>query len=246
MKDIFIVAIITGSVTLTAGIAGQVIGHRLTKKRDEEKTLKEVLSEVYSPLSIHIYQYLYEYGKLLEFDDDEKENQEQILNSIWEEIEKLVTTNKKFVTAELTHNFQQKKDNGNYDKLSFFSDFFREYKKLAKTVKFKGENYNYSPNELIFLLKFHRILFLRFGPASSYLFRVMNSRHDMPTFKKIYKTVKKEKIEYQAVEQESFDKKFEELVLNNLQPPLRDKWESYIKDELTKRKNRKSSNKESE
>ncbi|MED3536236.1 hypothetical protein ABEX53_04070 [Bacillus toyonensis] len=228
-----IAATITGTVTFIAGILSQVLSHRFTKKREREKSLKEAITQLYSPLSIEIYRYLTQLGELTLTEDESKV--QQALDKTWEEITKIIQDNKQSATAELSHNFRQ---TSRYfgDDIIFFKSFLTEFIKISKEVGFKEKIKRYTFEELLYLLKVQQLIYLRYGKdAGLYTFQVMITRHSI-SFEKAYKQLAKEKFDHKDINKNSFDDKFKILVLDEVSPHYKIGWEICIDLYFTKRK----------
>ncbi|PEZ12861.1 hypothetical protein CN330_12080 [Priestia megaterium] len=234
-------AAITGSVTFVAGILSQTLAHHFTKKREKDKALKEAISILYSPLSIEMYEYLQLYGKLPEAmtipQGRNVSEVEEELKEIWDRIIKIVEDNKPAVSMEMAHNLRQT-DRALGSDLEFFSYFLKAFIRTSKKVGFKGKLNKYTLEEMLYLLKLNQILYMRYGdPAAMYIFRIIGTRHSL-SIKRIYNTLIKEKFNTRDFNRNSFDDKFESLVLNNLSARHSEMWKGLITSQLALKKAR--------
>ncbi|MDY8162288.1 hypothetical protein [Bacillus thuringiensis] len=233
-------ATLTGSVTFIAGMLSQVLSHYFTKKREREKSLKEAITHLYSPLSIEIYQYLLLRGELLDplsLEPSEKSKMEKTLQDSWDKITEILTNDTQFITIELSHNFKQTQRYFNND-IIFFQNFFKEFIKISKKIGFKAKIKNYTFEELLYLLNFYQLVSHRYGERTGlYTFQVMDAHefHSI-SFKKVFKQLDKEKFKKYDLNRNSFDNKFETLVLNNISNYDKENWEKYIQKDFPRRK----------
>lgn len=232
-----VAAALTGSVTFVAGMLSQVLSHHFTKKREMEKSLKEAITHLHSPLSIEIYHYLLHRGKFLDplsLSEEDYEKLKKALDDSWDKIAKILENNTQFTTLELAHNFRQTIHSFR-DDIPFFLSFFEEFIEISKKVGFKAKTRNYTVEELLYLLKFHQLVTFRYGErAGLYTFQIMDF-HSM-SFKRVYKQLKKEKVKKYDVNRNSFDDKFKTLVLDRLSTLDKKGWEKYIEKDLPRRK----------
>lgn len=114
--------IITFLLTMISGIIAQYASHNLSKKREEEKSLKECYQNLYSPL-------LYEVTKYIDIEttyrkDELKDsfNKETVFN----EIKNSIKTNLKYAPFELIHAYEEVR------KREIYEDFKGDIDTLAK------------------------------------------------------------------------------------------------------------------
>lgn len=232
-------ASITGTVTFVAGMLSQVLSHQFTKKRDKKKSREEAFSKLFSPLSIEVYKYLTVYSQKPEAmitGNGEFKKFEERLNELWGNIAKLIADNKQATTLELSHNFTQiNRDIG--DGLDFAENFFKEYKKMAKKVRFNEKIHGNTPKDILNFIKLYDITYSRYGPfVAPYIFRTMNSANSIKLRKTLRKLkLPKEKISRREYKRIPFDDTFETLVINNIKPSHRIKINQLIDYELNRR-----------
>ena len=231
-------ATITGSVTFIAGMSAQVLSHHFTKKREKEKSLQEAFTKLYSPLSIEMYKYLTVYGKKAEAKikgDAEINKIEKELDKLWDNINKIIVDNKQAKTLELSHNFAQiNREIGN--DLDFAENFFKEYKKMAKKIKFKGRLGGNKTKNILNFIELYYIVSSRYGPfVAPYVFQAMDSAYSIK-FRKALKKLSKEKFSRREHQEIPFDDIFENLIINKIKLRHRDKIKELIEYELTQRR----------
>ncbi|MED2981273.1 hypothetical protein P4311_07460 [Bacillus thuringiensis] len=235
-------ATLTGSVTFVAGMLSQVLSHRFTKKREREKSLRDAITRLYSPFSAEIYTYLYYRGNFLDplsLPQEKQSQYQKALDDSWDKMNKILANNTQFITLELSHNFQQAHYFGR--DITFFKNFFEEFNKISKEISFEAKFESYTASEMLYIFKFYQLVSSRYGKRSGlYTFKLMTDEfellsHSIP-FKKFYKQLKKEKFLHYDLERNSFDDKFETLVLDNISKRNKSDWKKYIKKDLDGRK----------
>ncbi|MFK4423977.1 hypothetical protein [Bacillus sp. RC51] len=235
-------ATLTGSVTFVAGMSSQVLSHRLTNKRERKKAINEAIIQLYSPLCIAICDYLRELGNLSEAElEMHKGNISKAKRNILQRqknITKIRIQKEEYATLELVCIFQQ--IDFYFNNMYFFRSFLEDFIKVSKEVKLNRKFRNHTLEELLYLLRFHQLVSLRYGKdAALYTFHVMKLRTPIP-YKKVYKQLQKQTYDRHDVNQNSFDITFKALVLDEIPTNFKEGWKTLIDLHISKLKARAS------
>lgn len=175
--------------------------------------------------------------------EDDRVKAEQNLTTRWDNITKIRVENKKYATFELTCIFQQV-DSSSRDDMFFFENFLKDYIKVSKQVTKRVPIQKYTHTELLYLIQFHQLVFLRYGKeAAFYTFNVMRMRNPI-SFKKVYRQLLRltRKRQYNRLDanQNSFDTTFKTQVLDKIPTRYKEDWEALIDSHMSKLKERAS------